>query len=242
MINSQKLAYSAGANDECYTPAYFVELILPHIPAGAVVWCPFDTPESEFVKLISKTNKVIHSHISEGKDFYQYEPNEHWDILISNPPFTGKAKIFERALSFGKPFALVMTATWFNDATPVNLFVNAGREMQLLLTNKRVDYQGTGKTTFMSCYICADLLPNSIVMQLLRETRKRKKYVDCEKCGSKNSVFFDANLPSICEACLPDYMCESCGSFELMYEGNKANGTWYKCKSCRHPQQKRQKD
>ena len=59
------------------------------------ILCPFDKEESNFVKLISKTNKVIHSHISEGKDFYNYEPNEHWDCIISNPPFTNKRKIFE---------------------------------------------------------------------------------------------------------------------------------------------------
>jgi hypothetical protein len=65
-MTSKTLLFPAGKNDECYTPAYFVELILPYIPVGAVVWCPFDTAESEFVKLIGKTNKVIHSHISEG--------------------------------------------------------------------------------------------------------------------------------------------------------------------------------
>ena len=47
--------YSKGNNDECYTPDYGVEAILEFIPFGAVVWCPFDKKESEFVKQISKT-------------------------------------------------------------------------------------------------------------------------------------------------------------------------------------------
>lgn len=89
--------------------------ILKYISKDWVVWCPFDTEESNFVKLISKQNKVIYSHISEGKDFYNYEPSEHWDCIISNPPFTNKRKIFERALSFNKPFALIMSNTWLND-------------------------------------------------------------------------------------------------------------------------------
>ena len=42
--------YSSGSNDECYTPDYGVEPILKYIPEDAVVWCPFDTEESEFVK------------------------------------------------------------------------------------------------------------------------------------------------------------------------------------------------
>ena len=48
-IDSKKLMYSKGNNDECYTPAYGVEPILEFIPEGAVIWCPFDTEDSEFV-------------------------------------------------------------------------------------------------------------------------------------------------------------------------------------------------
>ena len=54
-----------------------------------MIWCPFDKEESWFVKLISEKNKVIYSHIDNGQDFYNYEPTEHWDCIISNPPFSG---------------------------------------------------------------------------------------------------------------------------------------------------------
>ena len=106
--------FSGGNNDECYTPDYGVKPILKYIPEGATVWCPFDTIYSEFTKQISKQNKVIATHISMGIDFFDLEP-EYWDIIVSNPPFTNKRKYFERALSFGKPFALIMTKTWLND-------------------------------------------------------------------------------------------------------------------------------
>lgn len=68
-MNSGEILYSAGGNDECYTPAYGVEPILKYIPKGAVVWCPFDTKDSEFVKQISKTNKVIATHLRGGRTF-----------------------------------------------------------------------------------------------------------------------------------------------------------------------------
>ena len=41
--------FSGGNNDECYTPDYGVKPILKYIPKDAIVWCPFDTEESEFV-------------------------------------------------------------------------------------------------------------------------------------------------------------------------------------------------
>jgi len=62
-MNSQKVLYNKVGNDEAYTPAYGVEPILEYIPRGAVVWCPFDTIHSEFVKQVSDTNAVIYSHI-----------------------------------------------------------------------------------------------------------------------------------------------------------------------------------
>lgn len=86
-MNSNNILYSKGSNDECYTPAYGVEPILKYIPKGAIVWCPFDKSDSEFVKQISKTNKVVYTHIDNGQDFFTYEP-EGWDIIISNSPFT----------------------------------------------------------------------------------------------------------------------------------------------------------
>lgn len=124
-IDSRKVLYSKGKNDECYTPAYAVTPIIKYIPKNAVVWCPFDTLESEYVKQIAENgNKVIASHIDNGQDFYTYEPKDKWDVIVSNPPFTNKRKIFERALSFDKPFALLFPLTWLNDAAPKQIFIN----------------------------------------------------------------------------------------------------------------------
>lgn len=164
MIDSQNVLYSAGSNDECLTPAYAVQPILEYIPAGEIVWCAFDTAESEFVKQISKTNPVKFSHIKDGMDFYEYEPDE-WHILISNPPFTNKRKIFERALSFNKPFALIMSNTWLNDAAPKQLFVE--KDLQLLMFDKRIKYNDNNKITFSSSYFCWNFLPKQIVMKKL---------------------------------------------------------------------------
>ena len=173
---SNDVLYSSGNNDECYTPDYGVAPILEFIPKDAKVWCPFDTEESEFVKQISQTHSVEYSHIDEGKDFFTYEPF-HWDVIVSNPPFKGKRKIFERALSFNKPFALLMTMTWMNEAAPVQLFENRG--LQLLLFDKRIEFtqpnaKQRGKITFNSSYFCCDFLPQDIVMRRLNKTSLAK--------------------------------------------------------------------
>lgn len=169
-MTSKDILFSGGKNDECMTLPYAVKPILKYIPKGAVVWCPFDKEDSEFVKQISKTNKVIRSHISErGGDFYKYEPKEHWDCIVSNPPFTAKRNIFERALSFGKPFALIMSNTWLNDSAPKILFKD--KDLQLLMFEQRMKFLNNGKIdnkiTFSSSYFCYNFLPKQIIMERL---------------------------------------------------------------------------
>ena len=169
-LDSSKILYSSGNNDECYTPDYAVKPILKYIPEGATVWCPFDTEASEFVRLISKKNKVIKSHLDDGQDFLQWQPSEDWDVIVSNPPFSNKRKFFERALSFNKPFALIMTNTWLNDSTPKILFHD--KDLQLLMFDKRMEFnQSDGKVnnkiTFSSSYYCWNFLPKQIIMEEL---------------------------------------------------------------------------
>ena len=174
-LDSGKLMFSSGNNDECYTPDYGVKPILKYIPKDAIVWCPFDTIDSEFTKQISKQNKVIATHISMGIDFFDFEP-EYWDIIISNPPFTNKRKYFERALSFCKPFALIMTNTWLNDSAPKQLFKE--KDLQLLMFDKRMkfispDGRENDKITFISSYYCYNILPKQIIMEELNVPPKK---------------------------------------------------------------------
>lgn len=166
-MDSQHILYSKGNNDECITPDYGVYPIIPYLPKDKVIWCPFDKEDSPFVRILKGEGyKVFHSHLSEGKDFFTYEPDEHWDIIVSNPPFTGKRQIFERVLSFNKPFALIMSNTWLNDAAPKQLFKD--KQLQLLMFEERMKFKNKGvvqnKITFSSSYFCYNLLPHDIVM------------------------------------------------------------------------------
>ena len=169
-MTSKDILFSSGKNDECYTPAYGVLPIIKYIPKNWTIWLPFDTEESQFYKILKEKGfKVIRSHISEGKDFYNYEPKEHWDCIVSNPPFTNKKGIFERALSFNKPFALIMSNTWLNDSAPKLLFME--KDLQLLMFDKRMKFENNGivnnKITFSSSYWCYKMLPKQIIMEKL---------------------------------------------------------------------------
>ena len=170
-MTNEFLRTSKGKNDECYTPRYGVEPLLEFLEPykEKIIWCPFDTEESEFVKVFKEYGyKVVYSHIKYGQDFYRYEPEE-WDIIVSNPPFTNKAEIFKRALSFDKPFALLMTITWLNDATPANVFRD--RELQILSFNERMEFKNreqNKKINFLSAYFCYKFLPKNFIFRSFR--------------------------------------------------------------------------
>ena len=70
--------------DEQYTPHHAVLPIIKYLPRNAVVWCPFDTENSEFVLALKEAGyKVEYSHIFTGQDFFEYEP-QRWDIISSH--------------------------------------------------------------------------------------------------------------------------------------------------------------
>ena len=158
---------SEGNNNECYTPRYGVEPLLEFMQPykEKIIWCPFDDENSEFVKVFKEKGfKVVYSHIKYGQDYFNYEPDE-WDLIISNPPFTNKREIFNRAINFQKPFCLLMSLTWLNDAAPKQLFKDVG--MQLLMFEERLQFlnQPKQKINFSSAYFCRDFLPEQIIIR-----------------------------------------------------------------------------
>ena len=100
----------------------------------------------------------------------EWEPHERWDCIVSNPPFKNKRAFFKRALSFDKPFALIMTNCWLNDSAPKQLFRN--KDLQLLMFEGRIKFIVNGKInnkiTFSSSYFCYKFLPKQIIMEKLR--------------------------------------------------------------------------
>lgn len=168
--STQYIHTSNGKNDERYTKKEGVLPLLEFLEPfkNKVIWCPFDTKNSEFVKIFRENGyNVINSSIEAGQDFYFYEP-ENWDILISNPPFTNKRGIVERALSFNKPFALLLPITWLNDSAPAQLFKD--RNFQILSFDKRMTFKNSpaGKQiNFLSAYFCVDFLPKQFIFENL---------------------------------------------------------------------------
>lgn len=160
------------ASDEVYTPAYAIKPILKYIQPGRIIWCPFDKADSEYVKLISKTNEVIHSHIDEGQNFFYYEP-EHYDVIISNPPFSCKDNVIKRLYELGSPYAILLPIPSLQGQTRFPYM----KDCQALIFDKRINYYTSLEkkevqkgVSFGSFYLCRNFLPKDLIFEELERS------------------------------------------------------------------------
>lgn len=173
-----KMDIVAGSgNDEFFTPRYAVVPIAKYLPEGCSIWCPFDTEESNFVKVFrEKGHRVQPSHISEGGDFFQLELND-LDVIISNPPYSKKTEVLERLFKIGKPFAmLVGVVGLFESQKRFEMFRD--NDFEVLYLNRRISYfksytdpKPSLNPPFSSVYLCHGLLPKKIVFEEIIKTQ-----------------------------------------------------------------------
>lgn len=78
-------------------------------------------------------------------------------------------EVFERCLQLDKPFALLMSNFCLNSVGPCRLFKD--RELQLLMFDKRIQFDKGGSISFNSICYCHRLLPKQIVFEELAVRR-----------------------------------------------------------------------
>lgn len=168
-----------SGNDEFYTPEYAVQPILEFIPRIATVWCPFDTEDSHFVKMIRmKGANVIRSHIEDGSDFFSYFPKCGVDFIVSNPPYSVKGEVFERLFELDVPFAmLVGVVGLFESQKRFSMFKS--NQFEIMYLNKRVSFykdhaeqSPSLNPPFSSVYITSRMLPDRIMFREVEKTMR----------------------------------------------------------------------
>lgn len=155
--------------DEWYSPENVVEMIVPYLISNNFknIWCPFDTEKSNFVKVLHKHGfNVTHSHIQEGKDFFDQDLPKEIDCIVSNPPFSKRDSIIQKLYSHNKPFAMVINFNGlFDNRKRFEMFSKNG--IQLLIPKGRMKFfqeDGLIKNSpnIQSIYVCYKVLNHSL--------------------------------------------------------------------------------
>ena len=174
MVKLDLITKNTKENDEYYTPKYAIYPLLKYIRKDAVVWCPFDLEESNFVRLLREHGcKVIFSHISLGQDFFNYLPEGKIDYIISNPPYSLKTEVFKKLFELKIPFAMLVGVVGiFESKKRFNIFKE--NNFEVLTFDKRIKFfKSLGEQNpslnppFSSIYVCSNILPKTYCFEEL---------------------------------------------------------------------------
>lgn len=141
-MGRKQQAYSKQQTDKdkCYTPPYAVDLLVPFLPQGSVIWEPACGAGFMAWALMDSCFNVIATDIDSGVDFLTSEVSG-YDIIVTNPPFQTdwKAAFIERCFKLGKPFALLMQVDSLCPAAYAQWFMQYDIEL-ILPGGPRIDY------------------------------------------------------------------------------------------------------
>ncbi len=184
-MNLKMVKKTFSKNDEMYTPPILVYPITYCLKANSLIWCPFDTESSEFVKILQEEGHTVRfSHINNGQDFFDIpiEDFRLYDYIISNPPFSKKLAVLERLYEIGIPFAMLMGLPILNYQEIGNFFYKKESDLQLLIFDKKVSFNGN-TASFNCSYFCRGILPKDIIFYHLEHNNTKNNFV-----GSKMRI------------------------------------------------------
>lgn len=154
--------------DHVATPRYVVENVydLIDIKSFKNIWFPFNNYDSEF-KLKADELKLQYkaTHIFDdlGNDFFNTEPPEECELLISNPPFSKQNEIIKRSFELIrqgkiKSFCLLLPLATLETPTRAEMYQKHINKLSIIIFKKRIKF--IGKTQVFNrgcCWICYNI-------------------------------------------------------------------------------------
>tara|TARA_R110002126_G_scaffold146107_1_gene292039 strand:- start:9 stop:524 length:516 start_codon:yes stop_codon:yes gene_type:complete len=147
-------------DDDYMTPKSAWEAIRAYIPKDKLIWEAFHGDGTSATHLRSMGFNVI----SGPMDFFEYNFG---DIIVTNPPYSNKAKILHRLWEINKPFILIVPTTIISKAFFKNIWAE---KCGIIVPSKRIHFVKNGEQTSRSwfdviylCYNIAGVKPREIV-------------------------------------------------------------------------------
>ncbi len=143
---SNRLAneYEPQGYDACQTPAYAIDPLLPYLDRSWTIWEPA-AGEGLLVDALSDSNfeMIIGSDILTGSNFFEFEPDQEWDCIVTNPPFSLKYRWMERCYQLGERFALLLPVETLGAKTAHEMFRVHG--IEVIFMDKRINFKMPNK-------------------------------------------------------------------------------------------------
>lgn len=156
--------------DDRYTPSYAIKPLLKYIPKGITVWECCDFGKSEITRLLKEHGcKVISTDKEEN--FFDYVPEEYFDIIITNPPYSLKDEFIKRCYEWNKPFCLLLPITSLEGKTRGQMFRKYG--IEVLVFDSRIEFlSNKNGNWFNTSWFCHNVLPEKLIFEKLNKEEK----------------------------------------------------------------------
>ena len=137
-------------DDDYNTPKIVFKSIAHLVPKDKIIWECFygDGNSGKYLKELGFNVET------EDIDFF-IDPSFNYDILISNPPYSIKAKVFERLAAIDKPFMMLVPV-----ATMTKLYLKKyfKYKIQIIIPERRIQFVKNGIQTdrcyFDTVWLC----------------------------------------------------------------------------------------
>ena len=185
--------HKANKMDQCQTPYYALDPLLPYLDKRKYIWEPF-AGVGHLADALMEQGYRVHASELEGRYGITYSPRGHSiiggsdffldlpredvrDVIVSNPPYGVKYAVIERCYELGKPFALLLPVETLGAQKAQKLFKKYG--IQVIFMDKRVDFIMSEKglsssAQFPVSWFCWGLeLPSDMVfVELVKPPKK----------------------------------------------------------------------
>jgi hypothetical protein len=114
------------------------------------VWCPFNDKDSVWVDVLTRYGFEV---VVTDTDFFNTDPPDGVQCIISNPPFSRKKEVMDRIKAFNLRFALILPYLWLNDCVPFDY------GHQVMFFRKRMHFntpQGNLNKPRTNCFVLSD--------------------------------------------------------------------------------------
>jgi hypothetical protein len=149
-LRGGKRAIEFKKDDEYMTPKSVWESIAHLLPKNKVIWECFYGDGSSGKYLTELGFEVIH----EPLDFFE-QTNFDYDLLVSNPPYSCKPKVFKRLAEIDKPFVMLVPVSTMTKVFLKKYFQD---RIQIIIPKSRIHFLKAGVQTksswFDTIFIC----------------------------------------------------------------------------------------
>jgi len=128
-----------------------------------VYWEPCDTGgKSGIASALRRNGYEVMTTEMGAYDFLKDTPDFHFDVIITNPPYSQKTAFIRRCYELGKPWAMLMPLTALEGVGRGRMFREHG--LELLVLDRRVQFQqGKKGVWFNTSWFCHGILPRPLM-------------------------------------------------------------------------------